>query len=481
MKARSALIAAVTATVIVPASAQAATTREAYVKYPTTVKSGPTKCNFAGTLQIGPANAKNVVVLIPGFLGGSGDFRVIGRRLVKKYRNLAVWGIDRRSQCLEDTTGFDSASTKAKDAQGYYITGKRLKGKTFVAPKVGDAGVEAARGWGLATTLSDIHDVVAKAKSEKVGRTTVNRNVILGGHSLGGSLTDLYAVWDFNGKPGYEDVKGLLLIDGGARGTFGSLPAEADTTSNIAGLATGMPFAGLVPGLDSYLQGVFVSLGARYALQGPTKASGLQGLLKVAGLSAFTTDGTLTNDAQLGYAFDADTSPSNLALLRFNMGGLKAAPANPATPRGWTDGGLTDLKDVKTLFGSDPGNFVEWYFPKRLTIDVGAANGLAQTAFTDGLVDASGSGMKLRHVANVNIPLYAFETGLTCSGSFTRVDAECGVIGGAKSFVGMSKITDATYVADHAQEHLDPLVARPATDKFAQTAYPFIKRILNLN
>ena len=469
--------------VIVPATASAAP-REAYVKYPTTVKSGPAACNYAGTLQVGPASAKNVLVLIPGYLGGSGDFRVLGRRLSAKLPNTQIWGVDRRSQCLEDTSIFETG-TPAQDLS-YYFFNYRIGSKKFAAPAIGSPGVEAARGWGLPTTLSDINDVITAAHAvadPKGGK------VVLGGHSLGGSLTDLYAVSDFGGTPGYQRVKGLVLIDGGARGTFVSAPEESKTTADIAANATGTPFSSLFPGIASHYQGIFVSLSAKYALAFPTGASALQGLLNNVGLSAFTrktTAGKLTNDAGLGFAFDADTSPAAAALLRFNMGGLKTPkPASPNTPQGWKDGGLTDLKDVKTMFGTDVprGNFVEWYFPKRLGIDVAAANGLTQTAFTDSLVDQSGSGIKLRHWANVNVPLYAFETNLTCTGSFTNSSSKCGVLSGANSFKNGSKIATANFVEakDHAQYHLDPLVARPATDKFTQTLVPFLKNKVGIN
>ena len=140
---------------------------------------------------------------------------------------------------------------------------------------------------------------------------------------------------------------------------------------------------------------------------------------------------------------------------------------------------------MRTIFGTttDEGNFVEWYFPQRLLIDVGAANGLTRSSFTDGLTDASGSGMKLRHWANVNIPLYAFETNLTCTGAFTNASAKCGVLSGADSFKAGSKIATSNYVTakDHAQFHLDPLVARPATDQFTKTLIPFLRNKVGIS
>ena len=50
-------------------------------------------------------------------------------------------------------------------------------------------------------------------------RNEVGGKVVLGGHSLGGSITTAYATWDFNGKPGAEDLSGLVFIDGGSSPT----------------------------------------------------------------------------------------------------------------------------------------------------------------------------------------------------------------------------------------------------------------------
>ena len=48
------------------------------------------------------------------------------------------------------------------------------------------------------------------------------RKVILGGHSLGASTAVAYASWGFGRRAGFRDVDGLVLIDGGLRGSFRS-------------------------------------------------------------------------------------------------------------------------------------------------------------------------------------------------------------------------------------------------------------------
>ena len=507
MKHRIALAAFAAALAAAPAAQAATKVAETYTTVTRANGSDPSDCNNLRVLKMGPSSAKNVVVLIPGFLGGSGDFRVIGRRLVPALKSKAqVWGIDRRSQCLEDTSGFKSG--RPLDAYGYYFLGLPIDsaGKVvektapgpksyFTPPAIGTPGVEAARNWGLKTTLEDIRAVVLAAK-------TGGRKVVLGGHSLGGSLTSEYATWDFNGTAGYKDLSGMVLIDGAARGTFGAQPDLTAVNTSIAALSSGLPFSEIISGAPSYYTGFLPEVAAIYALKEPKGNSALQGALNNIGFGAFTRPivkeagkpdkGRLNNEGGLGYAFDRDTSPDKFQLFHMNMGSLKPSTVSGGAD-GWTDGGLTDLADVKQLFGIEPGNFVEWYFPKRLSIEVGAATNLSQNAVTDAL------GLRTWHLTDVNVPLYAFETGLTCTARPTikpgdastlapmlawieaNKSTECGVLSGARSLKDGSKITNATFVSDHNQEHLDPLVARAKDNKFQSTVTTFLKSTFGIS
>ena len=81
--------------------------------------------------------------------------------------------------------------------------------------------------------------------------------MVLGGHSLGASLTLAYASWDFNGKPGYKDLDGLVLIDGGLLGSFDAYDL-AQAKQAISDLRDGNPFAQLFgPGLPPETAGLF--------------------------------------------------------------------------------------------------------------------------------------------------------------------------------------------------------------------------------
>src|SRR3954464_12993638 len=84
-----------------------------------------------------------------------------------------------------------------------------------------------------------VNDVRVVIQAAKRG----GRNVPLGGHSLGGSIIDAYATWDFNGRAGGDDLNGLVFIDGGSvPGTAGT-PAAAQ--ASVDALATTSPFLDL--------------------------------------------------------------------------------------------------------------------------------------------------------------------------------------------------------------------------------------------
>ena len=143
---------------------------------------------------------------MPGTQGGAGDFTLDARYLVKHDRDLQVWAIDRRTQVLEDTSVFaeaENGQVSLQQAFDYYLGwifngGNPAKHFQFRDPNADPY----AREWGMAVALNDARAVVLKARAH--GR----RQVVLGGHSLGASLTVAYAAWDFNGHPGLEGPGG---------------------------------------------------------------------------------------------------------------------------------------------------------------------------------------------------------------------------------------------------------------------------------
>ena len=407
--------------------------------------AGPAKYDRVMVRRVGSPTAGNVLVLVPGFIGGAADFGLLARDLVKRVPDLQVWAVDRRSNLLEDTSVFETGDPdKAFD---YYLNFKEVDGRKFT-PVDGKKDATFAREWGLQVALEDLRRVVLRARSGG------KRKVILGGHSLGASTAVIYATWDFGGTPGYEDVEGLVLIDGGALGTF-SVPTLARVKKTLGEIGDGDPFADLLQLGIPWAAGVFAESGALFAVKKPDEPSVLQGypLLPDNLKAPFR----LTNEAAFGYAFDQTTSPEGLELIRVRSGTV----AESGDPRAWKDGEVSPIQRVATTFATEPLNGTEWYFPRKLTLDVDGANELEQNAITRFLK------LRTRHLKDVDVPLYAFQTDLTGGR----------VIRGAKRFVRRSDVPRATYVNEPRTSHLDPLTAAPGKSRFLKTVVPFLKSL----
>jgi pimeloyl-ACP methyl ester carboxylesterase len=415
---------------------------------------GPEQFDRVFARQIGPRKADHVLVLMPGTLGGAGDFTQIARDLTKRLDGLQVWAIDRRSQPLEDTEMFEQtlAGTKTPQEMFDYYLGW-LAGASPPAhiqmPFPYDT-VPFAREWGMETALNDARKVVKQASRK-------GRDVILGGHSLGASLAAAYGAWDFNGKPGFKDVEGLVLIDGGLLGSFDGFDL-AQAQAAIADLEAGNPFLDLLGLGIPEVAGVFAEVGGVLAVVDPLGPSLLHDFPLLP--ASFKPPVQATNRAGFGYAFDRDTSPESLGLLHVNAGSL--APSGE--PRDWVDGGVTPVDRLAENFGQEPSNGVEWFFPRRLTIDTNGANAMKQNDVADFL------GLRLKHTRKINVPIYAVQTDLT-DGS---------VLKGASKLVKVAKTKrkDSMLVnAAPQQSHLDPLTAAPKRNEFLKTVVDFLGEI----
>ena len=114
-------------------------------------------------------------------------------------------------------------------------------------------------------------------------------------------------------------------------------------------------------------------------------------------------------------------------------------------------------------FGQEPANGVEWFFPRRLTIDTNGANQMKQNAVAKYL------GLRLKHTNQIDIPIYAFQSDLT----------DGAVLKGAERLVKRAKTTKKQSMlvdGDPAYSHLDPLLATPGKNKFTKTVAKFIKQ-----
>jgi hypothetical protein len=84
-----------------------------------------------------------------------------------------------------------------------YYLGWLVPGTT-AAPHISlipSARVRFAKQWGMKVAVEDLHQVVAAAR-RRAGRA------VLGGHSLGGAVVTAYATWNFDGRPGADDLAG---------------------------------------------------------------------------------------------------------------------------------------------------------------------------------------------------------------------------------------------------------------------------------
>jgi len=405
----------------------------------TSAAAGPAKYDRVFVQKIGPRRPRTVLVLVPGFIGGAGGISPVARDIVARVPGMAVWTVDRREQAFEDTSGFASGDPQA--AEDYYLgfRYKRVRGEDV--PFVGR--------WGLGVALGDLRRVVLAARAG--GR----RRVILGGHSLGASTAVAYASWGFGRRAGFRDVDGLVLIDGGLRGSFRSAsPRGAEKT--LAKIRRGEVFDDLIGFGIPEISGIFAQVGALWAAKQPDAPSSLQANPLVP--ARFKPRVPATNEALLGYAFDETTSPRSLGLIHIRAGGL--APSGD--PRGWQDRELTPIARFAKAYAANRPNATQWYFSKRLRLDVNAMSPLRPTAITRRL------GLRPFHAREIDVPLYAYGTDLT-NGRVER---------GARSLASRSRIRRPRIVADPNASHLDPVSAAPDTNRFLQTVVPFLKRIV---
>jgi hypothetical protein len=228
----------------------------------------------------------------------------------------------------------------------------------------------------------------------------------------------------------------------------------ARARSELAEIRSGDVFLDLLGVGLPEINGIFAQVGALWAYKRPDEPSVLQ---QYPPLPAFLKPPfPVTNEAQFGYAFDDSTSPKALSLIHIRAGEL--APSGD--PRGWQDGEITPIRRFARAYAGDSPNATEWYYPRRLLLDIDAASSLRQTPAARFL------GLRLLHGRRIDVPLYAFSTALT----------EGRVARGAKRLVHTSRIRDYSIVDDRGTSHLDPLSAAPARNDFLKSVVRFLRR-----
>lgn len=415
----------------------------------------PDKLDRVGVLKVGPEQARNVLVLNPGTSAGSTYFVPLAQDIVRETRGRwQVWSVERRENQLEDHSVLDQGKLRkvtTKQVFDYYlgwVTDPTITNHVQLIP---DASVSFARGWGMNVEIEDLHRVVEAAGDH-------GRNVVLGGHSLGGSITTAYATWDFNGRPGADDLSGLVYIDGGSNPT----PVSAEqATQSLQALQTGSPWLAF-GGIPSPFLGLFSALGATATKVDPNGASlGQASSLLPANLKAPVP---ASNEGEFGFAIDADTSPPNLRAAQVNAGKLAASGA----PRGWDRAGeITPIQRYATMLSGTGFRGLDgsaWYHPQRLTIDSGAvADGNANPA--QAVLDVKATH---GHDLDPSTLIYAFGAALGGPGVLTT----------AQTLATQSGIPNENLTLIDRHEtytHNDPSAASP-NNEFVDNLIPFLAK-----
>jgi len=345
----------------------------------------PERLDKVGVIKIGSSKAKNVLVIEPGTSGGGAYFIPFAKWLVEKQPGWQVWAVERRENRLEDQSQlnrFKRGEVTAQQFFRYYLgyLAEPSDPEHHLHPVSPQAAVaDGARGWGMNVAVQDLHVVVEAAKA-------LGGKVVLGGHSLGGTVVTAYATWDFGGKPGANGLSGLVFDDGGSNPVPIS-SGEAETAlTTLAGKSPWLAFGGIgAPEL-----GLFSTTGSALAAFDPNELSQAESFPYLPGIlkpkNGKGEQVPATNEATFAYGVSVGTSPPNLVAAQVHAGaGIKEA--GPGEPWVWNGtGAITPAKRFAEMLsgtgvlGADGS---EWYFPERLTIDTGAiANGNANPAQT---------------------------------------------------------------------------------------------------
>jgi pimeloyl-ACP methyl ester carboxylesterase len=459
MSGRLALIAIVAATAMVfapAASAKPTVKFKTMAGYPS--PGTPPNLNVVGVIKTGDPKAKNVLVLNPGTSASAAYFEPLAKSIVKVLPDWQVWAVERRENFLEDQSELNllkQGKASPSDFFNYYLGYLSNSSVTNHVNNVPDSAVPFARQWGMNTEINDLR-VVVKAAGKG------GRNVAMGGHSLGGSITTAYATWDFNGRPGGRDLSGLVLIDGASSPT----PVTADQAqTSLNNLQTSSPWLAF-GGIPAPLAGLFGMVGSAAAKASPNTVSVFQGWPLLPSNLQPPPGVNPSNEAGFGLSTDAKTSPASLIAAQVHSGQLAAS----GDPRAWDRAGnITPIQRWASMFsgwGLQNLDGTAWYHPLRLTIDSGAVgDGVANPA--QAVLDVhSTDAAKLRK----SLKIYAFAAALGNTRVIQGAQALASLAGIPRRNVKL--VNRATTYA-----HNDPNSAAPKVNAFLKRLIPFLNSL----
>lgn len=180
---------------------------------------------------VDPEGTDAMLVMLPGLLEGANGFEYLARQLVYTARtvhglDLEVWAVERRNNRLEDLSAANYVEeqlqsgglTVGEAAQlliDYYYLGEELEGRTFDG-WYKDRDLPFLSEFGLQLDTEDVFTVIQTMVPDPTVR---KQKVFVGGHSMGGLMTSMFAGWDLDGDPattgdaGYENCAGLFGFD----------------------------------------------------------------------------------------------------------------------------------------------------------------------------------------------------------------------------------------------------------------------------
>ncbi len=429
----------------------------------------PSQYDKVGVLKIGPSSAKNVLVLEPGTSAGSAYFVPLAKWIVSKTPGWQVWSVERRENLLEDQSElnlFKERKATATQLFDYYLGYIKDPTVTHHFQMIPNSTVEFAKNWGMNVAVQDLHTVIAAAR--KLGG-----RVVLGGHSLGGSVVTAYATWDFNGKPGADELSGLVYIDGASNPTPETLSADGMPAPMTSALATQELQVLDQPSVSPWLSfggitapyaGLFNATGSAAALLDPNAPS----LGQTSGLlpTDIVPPVRVSNVGQYGYALNVATSPPSLEAAQAHLG---EGVSSEGPVHGWNGtGALTPITRFATMFSGaevDNADGTEWYFPQRLTDD--------SAAVADGNANPAQSVLDVHATMGHDLPhsllIYAFAAHLGGPGVLTAT----------KVLAQQSGIPEShlTLIDEHTTyAHNDPAGAYPNNIFFAHLV-PFLESV----
>ncbi|HMD51412.1 MAG TPA: hypothetical protein VKG62_01760, partial [Solirubrobacteraceae bacterium] len=297
-----------------------------------TAPNTPERLDKVGAIEVGSKSAKNVLVFEPGTSAAAAYFIPLAKWLVEKMPNWQVWAVERRENRLEDQSELNKYKKGEVTAQQFfrYYLGylSEPDSERHLNPLQNKAAVaDGGREWGMNVAVQDLHVIIEAAKS-------LGGKVVLGGHSLGGSVVTAYATWDFGGKPGADGLSGLVYDDGGSSPLPISAKEAEQELTNLAGKTPWFAFGGIgAPEL-----GLFSMTGSATATLDPNEASQAESFPYLPGLlkpkNSKGEEVPATNEATFGYGVNVGTSPPTLAAAQVHAGkGIEEA--GPGEPWVW--------------------------------------------------------------------------------------------------------------------------------------------------